>query len=320
MRIAVDAMGGDHAPEAIVEGVVGVADRVERIYLVGVPEALEPLLERWGTPDNLELTPSGPAVPLVAKPVAILRKTADASIRVAAELVRRGNADALLSAGHTGAVVAAARLYLDRVKGVKRTAIAVTLPTLGGGDCVLLDAGATVRARPAHLVQFAVMGASFARIRNNVERPRVGLLDMGSEAGRLAEVRKAHGKLQSSGLDYAGYVEGEQVFSGDLDVVVCEGFVGNALLKLAEGLVHRVGGWLAEQQPGGSLLSDFRRATDFSEVGGAPLLGTRSPCIICHGKSDAKAIGRAVAGAAQLGGLHEAMQRDLERHRVSLFA
>lgn len=349
MRIAVDAMGGDHAPGAIVEGAIEAAGAVDELMLVGAPDVIEPLLARVDRPSNVQLTPSGPAVPHPPDTIQQLKRSPDASIRVAAELVRRGQADALVSAGPTGAVVAAARMYLRRVRGVKRTAIAVDLPRLNGPldgasmggeppaersrrQCTLLDTGATVRVRPIHLFQFAVMGAEYAKLRLGLSagfEPRVGLLNMGSEAGLLPEVRKAHRLLKASALDYAGYVEGEEVFAGDVDVVVCDGFVGNALLKFAEGLAGRIAGWFGAQAQAAAdagfrttfaqVMARFRQATDFAEIGGAPLLGTRAPCIICHGKSDARAIARAIASAARLADFHTALQRGLEQHRAPRF-
>ena len=322
--IAVDAMGGDRAPEAIVAGALLAAGEVGRLLLVGDPERLRPLLA--GAPENVAVVASEGAVAMGDAPLVALKRAPRSSIRVAAALVKRGEADMLLSAGHTGAVVGAAQMTFKRVRGVKRTAIAVNLPTLSDGYCTVLDVGATVTCRPAHLLQFAVMGHTYARLARGLVQPRVGLLNMGSETGKRAEVRKAHAMITASGLPYAGYVEGEDLFHGKVDVVVCEGFVGNSLLKATEAFAGRTLEFLKVEavrlgvaDAAAPLLARYAALTDFAEVGGAPLLGTRSPCIICHGKSDARAIGQAIAGAARTFGYHHQLKADLERYRAGWF-
>ncbi len=321
-------MGGDHAPDAVVEGALAAAPAVEQIVLVGPPKILDPLLATVpAVPENIRLQPSGDVLGCSDQPVRALKQQPDASIRVAVELARRGEVEAVLSAGHTGGLVAASSLYLKRIKGLKRAALAVNLPTMDGRGCTVLDIGATVKCRPAHLFQFAVMGRAYVRAMKGVEAPRVGLLNMGREKRKGIEVvQKAAQLLENAELGYIGFVEGETIFAGGVDVVVCDGFVGNVLLKVSEGLVESVHHFLAgESERNGSseqlrpVLQRFRELTDYAEYGGAPLLGVRTLCMVCHGKSDAKAIASALTAATRLSGLQQAMRSDLERFRAGRF-
>jgi len=321
-------MGGDHAPEAIVAGALEAASEVEQLVLVGKPELLEPLLAAHpDLPDNIRIQPSGDALGMSDQPVTTLKKRPDASIRVAAELARRGEVDAVLTAGSTGAMVAAASLYLKRIRGLKRTALAVNLPTMDGRSCTVLDIGATVNCRPVHLLQFAVMGRAYVRALKGIEQPRIGLLNIGREASKGNEVvQKTAHLLENADIGYAGFVEGETIFSGGVDVAICEGFVGNVLLKVSEGLVESTHRFLtSESERNGSseqlrpVLQRFRELTDYAELGGAPLLGVKTLCVICHGKSDARAIARAIGAASRLAELPQAMRSDLEHFRAGRF-
>lgn len=314
MRIAVDAMGGDHAPARIVDGAVAAARHLGiGLDLVGRTPAIRRELARHddlGTLD-LRVIDAPDVVEMAEAPTQALRRKPGASIRVAAELVARGEAAALVSAGHTGATVVAAHAAFGMLPGVDRPALAPSIPTRVG-SAVLIDAGATVECRPAHLLQFGVMGAVYTRAWLGVERPRVGLLSIGEEATKGNELtREAHRLLKASSLGFIGNVEARDLFSGGADVIVCDGFTGNVALKLSEGLVEMVEELLGEELQStfsaqvGSLLSRrafrrFRRRVDYSEYGGAPLLGVAGLCIVGHGRSSAKAVRNAVVMAARL--------------------
>jgi glycerol-3-phosphate acyltransferase PlsX len=313
IRIAVDAMGGDHAPAAVVDGVVAAARHLDvRIALVGRTAAVEEALTAHGDWRQLplDIVDAPDVIGMSEPPAATLRRKPRCSIRVAADLVSRGEAAGLFSAGPTGATVMAAHAAFGMIPGVDRPALAATIPTRQGA-AVLLDAGASVECRPQHLLQFAVMGASYARVALGVERPRVGLLSVGEEETKGNELtREAHRLLKSSPLAFIGNVEGREVYSGSADVVVCDGFTGNVVLKTSEGLVDTVEALLADELQGtfssqvGYLLSRrafrrFRRRVDYSEFGGAPLLGVGGLTIVGHGRSSPKAVRNAVALASR---------------------
>jgi glycerol-3-phosphate acyltransferase PlsX len=232
---------------------------------------------------------------------------------VAADLVARGEAQALFSAGHTGATVLAAYSAFGMIRGVDRPALAAAIPTRGR-PAVLLDAGANAECRPQHLVQFAVMGGVYARVALGVERPRVGLLSIGEEASKGNDLtREAHRLLKTAPLDFIGNIEGREIYSGAADVIVCDGFTGNVVLKTSEGLVDVVEDLLGAELQGtfssqvGYLLSRrafrrFRRRVDYSEYGGAPLIGVAGLTIVGHGRSSAKAVRNALAMASRFAG------------------
>ena len=241
-------------------------------------------------------------------PAAALRRKPRASIRVAAESVARGDAVALVSAGHTGASVMASYSAFGTLAGVDRPALATTIPTRLS-PAVLLDAGASVECRPQHLLQFAIMGGVYARVALGVSRPRVGLLSIGEEANKGNELtREAHRLLKQSPVHFVGNLEGREIYSGVADVIVCDGFTGNIVLKTSEGLVETVESLLGDELQGtfssqvGYLLSRrafrrFRRRVDYSEYGGALLLGVAGLSVVCHGRSSAKAVRNAIAMA-----------------------
>ncbi|HXH23992.1 MAG TPA: phosphate acyltransferase PlsX [Vicinamibacterales bacterium] len=309
MRIAVDAMGGDHAPQAIVEGAVAAARHLDvRIVLVGARAAIERALER--TPGwreaAVEIVDTPEVVGMADPPAATLRRRPRASIKVAAELVAQRDAAALFSAGHTGAAVMAACTAIGMVAGVDRPALATTIPTRRQ-PAVLLDSGASVECRPQHLLQFAVMGSVYARLALGTQQPRVGLLSIGEEATKGNELtREAHRLLARAPIDFIGNVDGREIYSGIADVIVCDGFTGNVVLKTSEGLVETVEALLGEELQGtfssqvGYLLSRrafrrFRRRVDYSEYGGAPLLGIAGLVVVGHGRSSVKAVRNAIA-------------------------
>jgi glycerol-3-phosphate acyltransferase PlsX len=307
-------MGGDHAPAVVVEGALAAARHLDvRVLLVG-PEArvtaiLRPLA--GGHTGALEVVDAEETVSNDEPATVALRRRPRAAIRVAAELVAAGEADALVSAGHTGATVVSARSAFGMIAGVDRPALAAVIPTQTG-SAVLIDAGASVECRPAHLVQFAVMGEAYARLVLGVEHPRVGLLSIGEEPNKGNELtREAHRLLKGAPVGFIGNVEGREIYSGAADVIVCDGFTGNVVLKTSEGLVDAIERLLGDELRGtftsqmGSVLSRrafrrFRRRVDYSEYGGAPLLGVAGTAIVAHGRSSAKAVRNAIAMAARL--------------------
>jgi glycerol-3-phosphate acyltransferase PlsX len=289
IRIAVDAMGGDHAPSAIVDGAVAAAAGQPdiQISLVGATTSIEAELCRHPNWRQLpiDVIAAPDVVPMAARPADVRRKPG-ASIRVASNLVARRVAAALFSAGHTGATVVAAHAALGMIPGVERPALAATIPTRSR-PAVLLDAGANIECRPHHLLQFAVMGSVYARLALGVPHPRVGLLSTGEEETKGNELtREAHRLLKAAPVNFAGNIEGREIYSGAADVIVCDGFTGNVVLKTSEGLVD------ALEQRLGERLS---RVFDYSEYGGALLLGIAGLAVVGHGRSSAKAVSSAIA-------------------------
>ena len=306
-------MGGDHAPSAVVDGAVAAARHLAvHIALVGRTAALEDALAShpdW-TELQIEIVEAPDVVSMTDPPAATLRRKPRASIRVAADLVAQTRAGALFSAGHTGATVMAAYAAFGMIPGVDRPALATTIPTRGR-PAVLLDAGANVECRPQHLLQFAIMGSVYAHVALGAERPRVGLLSIGEEEIKGNELtREAHRLLKGAPVNFIGNVEGREIYSGKADVIVCDGFTGNVVLKTSEGLVDTVEALLGEELQGtfssqvGYLLSRrafrrFRRRVDYSEYGGVPLLGVAGLTIVGHGRSSAKAVRNAIAVAVR---------------------
>jgi phosphate acyltransferase len=311
IRVAVDAMGGDHAPAHIVDGAVAAARHLDvEISLVGPTAALEAALDAH--PDRrslaIHIVEAPDVIGMADPPMASLRRKPRASIRVAAEQVATGRAAALFSAGSTGATVMAAHAAFGMVPGVDRPALATTIPTRLT-PTVLLDAGANVECRPQHLLQFAVMGGAYARLALKVARPRIGLLSIGEEETKGNDLtREAHRLLKAAPINFVGNVEARDVYSGAADVIVCDGFTGNVVLKTSEGLVETVEALLGDELQGtfssqvGYLLSRrafrrFRRRVDYSEYGGAPLLGVAGLVLVGHGRSSVKAVRNAIAMA-----------------------
>ncbi len=312
LRVAVDAMGGDHAPREIVAGAVrGALDLGVEVILVGPARRLrEELRAAEAGSASVRIEDAPEVIEMAEAPAMALRRKRRASILVAVDLVRRGEADAMVSAGNTGAAMAAALLTLGRIEGIDRPAIAAVLPTLRG-QAIMVDVGANVDCRPKHLLHFAVMGSVYAARVLGVPDPRVGLLSNGAEETKGNEVViRAAELLRHSGLRFIGNVEGREVFTGQADVVVCDGFVGNVVLKFGEGLALGIFTLLREELSRGFLvrlgvalatprLRALARRLDYTEYGGAPLLGVNGICIISHGSSKAKAIRNAVALAAE---------------------
>lgn len=311
MRVALDAMGGDFAPGPNVEGALAALrehDDLE-VVLVGDEAQLEPLLSACGPlPGRLRVQPSEGWIRMDEKPTEALRRKPRCSILVCWELLATRQVDAVVSAGHTGAVVAAGLRTRQFLPGVKRPGIAAPLPTRQGRT-VLVDVGANPAARPEHLVQYAVMGSVYAREMLGIAAPRVGVMNIGAEDGKGNDlVRETQFLLAQSFLKerYIGSVEGRELFQGTADVVICEGFVGNVLLKSAEGLAELILHTLSEElfqktedipAPLVRRFSEFARRYYHHEAGGAPLLGVDGICLICHGSSSARSIQSALRTA-----------------------
>ncbi len=326
MKVAVDAMGGDHGPAAVVEGSVQAASSLGiPIVLVGDRERIEDELAKYNA-GSLDITirHASEEVAMDESPIKAIRSKRDSSLRVCFELVKSGEASAVVTAGNSGAAMAAGILLFKKIRGVERPAIAVAVPTMKA-PAVLLDVGGNVDCKPLHLVQFAIMGDVYARYVLREERPRVGLLSNGEEEGKGNELtRETHACIKKLPLNYVGYVEGRDIYRGDVDVVVTDGFVGNVVLKLSEGLVEAVASMLKEEI-GSSLLSKvgyllarsafrkFRKKVDYAEYGGAPLLGIDGICMISHGRSNPKAIRNAVTRAYEysMGKVNEHLREEI---------
>jgi len=302
-RVAVDAMGGDLAPTAIVRGALAAVRELPgvEVVLVGREDTLLAEIGNDGPPSALTIVHADDVLEMHESPVEGLRRKPDASIAVAMRLLATGDADALVSAGHTGGTVAAATFALPRVPGARRAGIAAPFPTRTG-HCVLVDVGANLQAKAPDLVQYAVMAREYTRAVLDVDEPRVAVLSVGGEEGKGSPlVRRAADALRAlPGIDFIGNVEGQEIFRGAADVIVCEGFVGNVILKASEGLleafVHHMlselGGDIGPN--GDDVLEDLRSRTDYTRYGGAPLLGHRGMIMICHGRSPASAIRNAI--------------------------
>ncbi|MCH7985533.1 MAG: phosphate acyltransferase PlsX [Acidobacteria bacterium] len=327
--IAVDAMGGDHAPQSEVEGALLAArEHGVRVLLVGQEDVLRAELARHKT-DGLpvEVLAASQVIAMGENPIRALRKKRDSSLHVAARAAQEGRADGVVTAGNTGAAMAIVKTALGMLPGVDRPALASVFPTKRGTPSVLLDVGANVDCKPQHLQQFAIMGEVYYRVMFGEPRPRVGLLSIGEEASKGNEVvRETHRRLKESSLsfDFVGNVEGRDVYTGDVHVVVCDGFIGNVALKISEGLVDALVSMLKEALGStlsakvGSLLSrqayeNFKKRVDYTESGGVPLLGIKGVCVICHGRSNANAIKNAIRVAADFSsrGINEKIERDL---------
>lgn len=305
--VAVDAMGGDHAPSAEVEGAVAAARHWGiSIILVGQSARIEEELRKHST-EGLDITirHASEVVGMHDSASDAVRKKKDSSIRVAFNLVKNGEAHAVVSAGNSGATMAAGMFVLKRIEGIDRPAIATILPNLKAATLVL-DVGGNVDCKPIHLAQFALMGDVYSRHVLGKTNPRVGLLSNGEEESKGNELtREAHQLLKGTLPNYTGYVEGRDIYNGSTDVVVCDGFVGNVVLKVSEGLADALATML-RQEFGGRLLSKigyllarpafaaFRKKVDYAEYGGAPLLGIEGTGMICHGGSSSRAIMNAI--------------------------
>jgi glycerol-3-phosphate acyltransferase PlsX len=314
ITIALDAMGGDHAPRAEVEGAILAARELGvKVILVGIEDKVRQELNRHrhrGVP--IEITNATEVVTMQDSPSQAFRRKKDSSLHVAARLVRDGKADALVSAGNTGAAMTVARFVLGTLPSVDRPALAAAFPNMKEKVTVILDVGANVDSKPEQIVQFAVMGEIYYRTIWGTRKPRVAVLSIGEEEMKGNDLtREASNRLKQTSMNFTGNVEGRDVFRGNVDVIVCDGFIGNIALKISEGLVEHIGGMLKKaikssltSQLGYALskpaFDDFRKRTDYSEYGGAPLLGVRGVTIIGHGRSNPNAIKNAIRVASEL--------------------
>ncbi len=313
MLIAVDAMGGDRAPVAAVDGAVRAArEHAVDVSLVGPADAIERELSRHEpVPSGIRIVDAPEAVEMHEPPLAALRRKPRASVRVAADLVASGQAAAFFSAGHSGATCLAARSTFGLLSGVERPALAVIVPTLSG-LAVLLDAGANADCRPSHLAQFADLGAAYARVALTLPgRPRVGLLSIGEEAGKGNDlIREAHRLLRDT-PGYIGNIDARDMFTGRADVIVCDGFTGNVALKVGEGVAEAIERMLRDELDAaivsqiGALLTRrafarFRQRIDAEEYGAAPLLGLQGLALVGHGRSSARAVASGIGMASRL--------------------
>src|SRR5512147_2999862 len=320
-------MGGDYGPGPCIEGAIQAAKELDvDVILVGDEKLLSDECHRLGcTDERLSIKQAPQVVEMHESPAAVARKKRDASIWIATELVKSGEAHAVVSPGNTGASMVASFFVLGLTKGVERPAIATSLPTLTG-EAIMLDVGANVDCTAQHLAQFAIMGNEYGKHLFRKANPRVGLLSIGEEDSKGNEVTKEAFKLlKNTPLNFIGNVEGRDVYSGEADVVVCDGFIGNVALKISEGLVDMIKFTLQqslEATIAGKIgavfaraaFADFKKRLDYSEYGGAPLLGVRGICTICHGRSNANAIKNAIRVASEFshGQVNQLIQRDIE--------
>ena len=322
-RVAVDAMGGDNAPAVEVEGAVSACREFGiPITLVGDRSRLEEELTKHHVAGlDINILHTTEVVGMHDSASDAVRRKKNSSVRLAFDLVKDGKACAAVSAGNSGATMAAGMFVLKRIKGIERPAIAQVFPTLKGKTLVL-DIGGTVDCKPIHLAQFAIMGEVYARYVMGVAEPVIGLLSNGEEVSKGNELtRETNGLLRKTSLNYAGYIEGRDIFKGDIDVVVCDGFVGNVVLKLSEGLSDAAGRMLKQEIQKSwisklgylfvrSAFKRFKKIVDYAEYGGAPLLGINGVGMICHGGSSVKAIKNAVRLA------HEYARNGVAEHVV----
>ncbi len=316
LNISVDAMGGDHAPRAVIEGVGEALDAfgdAYKLFLVGHQDVLQSELARIGKLDDprLEIIQAEEVVHMHEAPAAAMRSKRNSSINVAVDLVKQQRAQAVISAGNTGAAVASTVVKLRTLPGIERPGIITVFPS-PTGHFILLDSGATVDCKPIHLIHYAMMGDVYARNILNYENPRIGLLNVGGEQMKGNDLTKETHKLLSNlaEINFIGNVEGHDLFSGAVDVVICDGFVGNVVLKSCESLAETLGHILKEKltqtfiRKLGYLLSrnayqELRQLSDYAEYGGAPLLGVNGVCIIGHGSSSPRAICNAIRVAGE---------------------
>jgi len=320
MKIAVDAMGGDHAPREVVRGAVQASRELDlSIVLVGREEILRDELRSLGADgEKIAVEHASEVVEMGDTPGVAIRKKKHSSIRVGLNLVAEGKSSAFVSAGNSGAVMAGALYILRKIRGIDRPAITATIPT-PSGPIVLIDAGANVGCKPAHLVQFGYMGDAYARKILGLSRPRIGLVSIGEEDSKGTDLTRETGALfRKTCLNFVGNVEGRDFFVGKADVFVCDGFVGNVALKTMEGMATALGTFLRHEIEksamaklgvllAGGAIRQVKKRMDYTEYGGAPLLGVKGGVVICHGASDAKAIKNGIrcAGSLLRGGVEE---------------
>lgn len=291
MRIAIDAMGGDYAPTEIIAGAVTWAQQSEdKLLLVGREDIIKDELQAYNYPqERIQIIPASQVVEMNESPATAIRKKKDASIFVATRLIKEGQADAVISCGSTGAQMAAAMFILGRLENVDRPPIVAAIPGKGGSYSLLVDAGANVDCKAQQLLQFAQLGKAYAAILMDLDNPRVALLNNGEEEGKGNSLAIESYQLlkENQNLNFVGNIEGRDLFSGKTDVVVCDGFTGNILLKSMEGMALFVGQSCAQEL---GQVPKFFTKFDYSRVGGAPLMGVDGISIVCHGSSKREAV------------------------------
>jgi glycerol-3-phosphate acyltransferase PlsX len=330
MKIALDGMGGDHAPGVPVEGALAAIDEFGNdlsVILTGPAALLRAELAKHGREGEkrIEIADASEVISMHDKASRAIREKRNSSLLRAIELHKSGHADAVISAGHTGAQMAASYMMLGLIEGVRRPTIGTLIPVGDGQFSVLVDVGANTDCKPAHLLQFAIMGAVFMEIYAGVKNPRLGLLSIGEEKTKGNElVLAAHYLLEQSGLNFVGNVEGGDVFTDKADVLVCDGFVGNILLKFAESLglllVKRLKAMGANNPELLQGMERIHKDFDYAEIGGVPLLGINGISMICHGRSSAKAIKNAIREAITLknGRLPERLSEEVAKYDVGI--
>jgi glycerol-3-phosphate acyltransferase PlsX len=328
--IAVDAMGGDHAPKAEVEGAIRAVRSLDvKVVLVGQEDAIRQELAQYEDYRDLpiEVAHAPDVVTMEDSAARAFRKKPNSSLRVASRMVKNGLAHGLVSAGNTGAVMATAKIVQGVVPGVDRPALAGIFPTMKQTPVVVVDVGANVDCTTHQLAQFAVMAEIYSRMIIRRPNPRVGILSIGEEEHKGNDLtRSVAGLLKHLDLNFIGNVEGSDIYAGDVDVIVCDGFVGNVALKVSEGVVDLVKLVMRESLEASisgkigyaiakNAFTAFRKRLDYSEYGGAPLLGVRGVCIICHGRSNANAIKNAIRVAKEFseGQVNQLIERELAR-------
>ena len=308
IKIAVDAMGSDQAPAVEVEGAVQAAAQYGiSIVLVGQEDRVHEILRSHDTSGlPIEVVHASEVITMEESAATAARRKKDSSVRVAARLMRDSGVFGIVSAGNTGAVMATVKMVLGTLPVVDRPALSTVLPTQKGKPAILLDVGANVDCKPHHLEQFAIMGDVYSRAIFGIRRPRVGLLSIGEEDSKGNELTKeAFKSLKRAPINFIGNVEGRDIFKGDVDVIVCDGFTGNVALKLSEGLIETFTAMLGQELQktlsakvgyifAQKAFREFKRLLDYSEYGGAPLLGLKGITIVCHGRSNANAIKNAI--------------------------
>ena len=336
IKVAVDAMGGDYAPHAVVSGAVQAAkDYDVGIILVGIEQTIRAELKRFYFAKSLpiEIQHASQVVDMLDSPSTVFRRKRESSIRVANDLVRNGEAVAVISAGNTGAAMATSLFVLGSLEGVERPAISVFMPTVKG-MCIILDAGANVDCKPSHLLQFGIMGEVFAKYVLKNPIPRVGLLSIGEEETKGNELtREAFKLLNETSLNFIGNVEGRDVMTGKADVIVCDGFIGNVVLKISEAVAEAIGIIIREnigenlvRKLGYAMMKPafraLKRRVDYAEYGGAPLLGVNGVSMISHGRSSDRAIKNAIRVATEFAKsevnkhIHEDIEKNMELTRI----
>lgn len=331
MRIAVDAMGGDHAPKSTVLGALAAIKEKPAItvVLVGDEQAIRNHLPQ-DIPANIEIVPAAEVILPDDEPVRAVRRKKNSSLVVAVEMAREKKVDAMISAGNTGALMTAGLLYAGRMDGIERPALCAYIPNTKGRVTLTLDVGANMDAKPHQLVQYAVMGSLYAEKVLGFERPTVGLLNVGTEEGKGNELTKAvFPLLQEADLNFIGNVEARDVMQGACDVLVCDGFVGNVLLKAVEGAASTIFSQLKQEfmsslinKLGAAILKPglvrFKKKMDYAEYGGAPLLGLKSPVIKAHGSSNERAMKNAIVSATRFiqQDVNEIIQQSLQKNTL----